>query len=265
MRTAHANGITTSYDDAGAGQPLVLLHGTTADRNQFTSFVPCLGDGIRAIAYDQRDSGGTHNDRSPYSMNVLADDCAALIRAVGLRCTHLLGTSFGGAIAMLVAIHHPEMVSSLTLVAATPSWQLVGPAGSVIASTPDPDERERLMLKMLISASAAESRPDLVSEVRAAISHRSPEQTRRRILALQQYDCLSDLPHITAPTLVINGTDDRLISPRTGELLAQQIPNAKLCLVTGARHGLTFEYREKVAAMVRRFVFSGRGATPDQG
>lgn len=98
--------------DSGSGVPLVLVHGGESDRTQFTALRAHLGPGIRVISYDQRDSGVTVNPPVLYTMSDLADDLVHLLDALDLPSAHLLGTSFGGAVAQHVALRHPERVAS---------------------------------------------------------------------------------------------------------------------------------------------------------
>ena len=121
MATIAVGSIVTAYEDIGTGEPLVLVHGGESSRTEYTKgFVPYLGDGIRALPYDQRDSGETKNDDSPYTMSDLARDCAAFIEALGLDQAHLMGGSYGGMIALRVAIEHPQRVRSLVLRSTSP-------------------------------------------------------------------------------------------------------------------------------------------------
>jgi len=244
--------LSVAYVASGAGQPVVLVHGGESSRRQYDPFRPLLGPGIRAIAYDQRDVGDTVADPEPYTISTLARDCAGLIEALGYERAHLMGASLGGAIAMYVAIEHPERVASLTLVSAPPNAP-GDVAEKIIAMSPD--ERAKFMLDAVISPEGQRREPALVHQVQSLLRG-SAMLSERRQDAIRTLDCADRLPEITAPTLVINGTDDPLVPATTAEFVAGQIPGATLELIDGGRHGLTLEQRETTAGLVRRFVLA---------
>src|SRR3546814_12592935 len=79
----------------------------------------------RAIAYDQRDTReNIYEGESPYTIYDLAQDCVDFLAAMGIEKAHVMGTSYGGTIAMMTAIHFPERVQSLVLAATTPSFAM---------------------------------------------------------------------------------------------------------------------------------------------
>jgi 3-oxoadipate enol-lactonase len=255
--------ISVAYAESGAGAPVVLLHGGESDLHQFDVFRPLLGPGIRAIAYDQRDVGGTVNGPEPYTIATLAADCAGLIEALGLERAHVVGASLGGAIAMNVALDHPGRVASLTLISAPPSVPEAagGPAAKVMAMSPP--ERTAFMLDAVISPEGQRREPELVARVRSLLTASAGLGERRRA-AIRTHDCTDRLGGISAPTLVLNGTDDPLVPVATAELLAERIPGAVLELIEGGRHGLTLEQRDVTAGLVRRFVLEHAGRTREE-
>ncbi|WP_285483825.1 alpha/beta fold hydrolase [Amycolatopsis sp. NBRC 101858] len=231
---------------------MVLLHGGESSKRQYDLFAPLLGEGIRAISYDQRDVGDTVNGPEPYTMATLAEDCAGLIDALGCRRAHLVGASLGGAIAMNVALDHPGRVASLTLISAPPTVEEApgGVAEKVMAMSPG--ERAKFMLDAVISPEGRRREPELVEQVQALLGAGGIGERRRD--AIRTHDCVDRLHEIGAPTLVLNGTDDPLMPASTAESVAERIPGAVLELLEGGRHGLTLEQREVTAGLVRRFV-----------
>lgn len=251
--------IEVAWVESGEGEPLVLLHGGEGDQGQFGVFRPWLGPGIRAISYDQRDTGDTVNGPEPYDMARLASDCAGLIAALGLDRAHVLGASYGGMIALHVAIRHPERVRSLILAGTTPSRSMVEDLGDRVI-TMGPAERAQFMLDMLLSPEAQAREPGLVTDAASALRRRrSPEADARRIAAVQSHDCAARLSEITAPTLILHGADDPVIGTHVAELMAARIPDARLEILPRARHGVMMEARERSAQLIREFVLSHRG------
>jgi pimeloyl-ACP methyl ester carboxylesterase len=250
--------ISVACSESGEGEPVVLLHGGESSLRQFDLFRPLLGSGIRAIAYDQRDVGGTVNGPEPYTIATLASDCAGLIEALGLERAHVVGASLGGAIAMNVALDHPDRVASLTLISAPPNVPEAdgGPAAKVMAMTPR--ERAAFMLDAVLTPEGQRRDPALAAQVLSLLTA-SAGLGERRQAAIRTHDCADRLGDISAPTLVLNGTDDPLVPATTAELLAERIPGAVLELIEGGRHGLTLEQRDVTAGLVRRFVLEYGG------
>lgn len=256
MSRLSVNNRPVDFIVSGTGEPLILLHGGQSDHHQFDGFRLLLGNDISAIAYDQRDSPELPYEDGDYGMRDHADDCAAFIKAMGLGRAHLMGTSYGGAVAMMTAIHHPELVNSLILAATTPSWSMFEPRVLQGAASRDAAATERFMLEALITPDAIDNDPALVAEIKAGLCPRKPRALERRMAAIAAHECRDDLGRIRAPTLVLHGDEDPLISPQTATWMAQHIPGAELRLLSGSRHGLTVQHRERTADLTRAFVLA---------
>jgi 3-oxoadipate enol-lactonase len=255
MPTVSVKGRQIGYEEVGAGEPLILIHGAQSDRHQFNIFLPLLGDGIRAIAYDQRDTReNPYDGGSAYSIVDMAGDLADFLDAMGIAKAHVLGTSYGGMIAMAFAIHYPERVHSLVLAATTPSHTMTEPITQFGSEQRDPAAIERFMLENAITSEAIDSDPQLVADVKTAIRPGSPDAVARRLAAPRLADCRDDLHCIMAPTLVLHGQRDRIFSSRTAIWTAEHIKGSKLVLLPDAAHSLTLENRHPVSRMVREFV-----------
>ncbi|MFD9561309.1 alpha/beta fold hydrolase [Streptomyces sp. NPDC059994] len=247
------DGVETAYLTSGEGEPLVLLHGGEGHRGQFDTFRPWLGDGIRAISYDQRDTGDTRNGPEPYDLARLADDCANLVQALGHERVHVLGASFGGMIAMQLALRHPGRIASLILAGTTPSLAMTESVTDRIA-TLQPGEHTQFILDLVLTPEGQAADPELVADLRRALRSRPADADARRAAAAHGHDCTARLAEITAPTLVLHGADDLVIRPTVAEFMAARIPGARLEILPHTRHGVTFEARRHVAALVRDFV-----------
>ncbi|MFI6499853.1 alpha/beta fold hydrolase [Nonomuraea typhae] len=245
-----AGELEVGYIDGGSGVPLVLVHGGESDRTQFATLRAHLGPGIRAISYDQRDSGITVNPPDPYTLSDLADDLAALLDALGLQRAHLLGTSFGGAVAQHAALRHPERVASLILVATTPSFAMCVEAVSELLEMSHGD-RQNAVADFFVTP---EGQAEFQTRAAQTLAVRDPGQSARRHEAARQHEIRDRLARIAAPTLIVHGTADRL-APYAGALLMEQrMPNAELRAIEGGRHAITMEFAEPIARWVREFL-----------
>lgn len=239
--------------ESGTGEPLVLCHGAEADHRHYDVLRPLLAKKVRAIAYDQRDTGGTKGPENDYEMVDLGRDCIALIQALGLDSAHLLGTSLGGMVAMQAAIAAPHRIRSLTLVSTTPSPLMVSPAIRRLPEL-DPSARQAFMMDALISPERRLADPSLLAVLQASSVNRPPAPAARRLAAAHSHDCIPQLSSISAPTLVIHGEQDPMFPVGAARRLVAEIPNASLMLIPDGRHGLVFEHTELIAQHVLEFM-----------
>jgi 3-oxoadipate enol-lactonase len=125
MPFIEANGVNTYYEDYGEGEPLVVLHGATADHQVWAELLQPLTDQYRVLLYDLRGHGKTGgSDRESYSSDLYADDLAAFIDRLGLTKPTILGHSWGGMIGYTFAVKYPDSLSGLITVGAMTSQTL---------------------------------------------------------------------------------------------------------------------------------------------
>src|SRR5438128_10596883 len=113
MPRVNANGIKINYAQEGSGEPLVLIPYLTADHACYAFQVAEYAKHFTCISLDLRGTGETDKPEGVYSTELLADDVAAFMRAVGIPRAHISGLSLGAAIGMLLAAKYPDTVTSL--------------------------------------------------------------------------------------------------------------------------------------------------------
>lgn len=113
---ANVNGIRLYYEIHGTGKPLILLHGGLGALEMFGPNLPALGEGREIIAVDLQGHGRTADIDRPLSVDLMADDIAALIRHLKLEQPDIMGYSLGGGVALQIAIRHPDVVGRLVVV-----------------------------------------------------------------------------------------------------------------------------------------------------
>jgi pimeloyl-ACP methyl ester carboxylesterase len=116
-------GIRLHYAEAGAGEPLLLLHGWPQHWWMWRHQIPPLADRFRVIAPDLRGHGWSDKPRSSYRMAELADDIVALLDALGLERVRLVGHDWGAITGLLVAAGHPERVERFVAISVPHPWQ----------------------------------------------------------------------------------------------------------------------------------------------
>ena len=115
MPKVKANNITINYEQQGSGEPLVLIPYLAADNACYAFQVADYAKRFTCISLDPRGAGETDKPDGTYSMELFADDVAALMQAIGVERAHVSGLSLGAATAMWVAGKYPQRVKSLSL------------------------------------------------------------------------------------------------------------------------------------------------------
>ena len=237
----------------GSGAPLLLIHGAESDRTQFADLMTRLPSGLQAVAYDQRDTGDQVSPDEHYTMDAMADDADEVIEALQWSKVHVLGTSYGGVVAQLLAIRHPERVRTLSLVSTTGAYSWMSGFAEK-SKKMSAAARAQTMLDAAVSPDARAADPSLVDRIRAALVDRTAEQHARRMSALKDHDSRQQLHRIGVPTLVVHGVDDPVIPIAAGRELADHIPGSAFWEIPKARHATAFEYGDELSAKVATLV-----------
>jgi pimeloyl-ACP methyl ester carboxylesterase len=211
-------------------EPLVLLEGRGGDVAGWRRNIPRLSRELWVVAYDFRGNGRSDPPQPGATMASFIDDTVALLDHLELASAHVYGQSFGGMVAQELALAHPDRVRSLIL-AATHCG-----GGVAIRSRPHVS-KDRPWLQ-LYSDRFAREHPDHVREDMdvARMNPQSSEAARRQGAAMQGFDVCDRLGEIRAPTLVLHGTEDRMVDPRNATILAERIPRAELVWLHSAGH-----------------------------
>jgi pimeloyl-ACP methyl ester carboxylesterase len=229
MPTIAANGIDIAYDVAGAGPPLVMLHGaSSAPEADFGAVLPAIRRGFLVHTPDARGHAGTRWDASGgFAYDWLIDDVLGFVDALGLDTFHLLGFSMGAATALGLAARHPERLRTLVVVGISPERQ---PRASVARRLFDPD---RIQAKDPAWAAELSARHDAV-QGRGAWQRLLPAIARD--VADQQLHAPADLIRIDCPTLVVVGDRDPFVPVDQAWGLKRQLRDARLLVAPECGH-----------------------------
>lgn len=269
-----AHGIRIAYETFGESSfpALLLIAGNGAQMLVWeVEFCESLAKtGLFVIRFDNRDAGlSTKFDEagvpdmmaaikaamageaveSAYSLDDMADDCVGLLDALSIEKAHICGASMGGMIAQVVAYRHPKHVLSLTsIMSCTGNPHVPQGKQDAIAAVvaPAPEEREAYIEHNINVWRKIWSPGFPFEEERARAffeqsydrSHYPQGMARQNTAVIASGDRSPLLSSITAPTLVIHGTDDPLIPSEAGKDTAQVIPGARLLLIDGMGHDL---------------------------
>jgi pimeloyl-ACP methyl ester carboxylesterase len=252
------DGLRIAYRRLGKGPPLVLLHGFFGDhrvwRHQFE-----LADEYTVVAWDAPGCGGSSVPPAGFRMADYADPLARFLEAIGVVRPHVVGNSFGGTLALELALRHPSLPTSLVVAGGYAGWSGSFPpevvAERLRRSLPDltlpPDEVVIRWMPGFLTPSAPAS---TVRELGEIISDFDPGGMRVMITALAEADLREGLPSITLPTLLVCGEGD-VRSPLTvAQDLQGRIPASRLVVIPGAGHLMQMEAPERFNAELRGFL-----------
>ncbi|MEV4121659.1 alpha/beta fold hydrolase [Micromonospora sp. NPDC049645] len=247
--TVRHGGGTIAYGCAGAGAPVVFIHGFGLDRRMWTPQVADLAATHRVVRYDCRGFGRSSCPVGPYNH---ADDLRVLLDRLGVVQPHLVGSSMGGRVALAYAARWPTEVASLVLLGTDVGgyrfrigWDVrLGPGGL--------DGARADWLRHPIFATA---RTDpvvwaLIRQMVAAYSgwHWQHEDVREPTDA----DTVNRLADIRTPTTVVVGERDLPDFHRIARLLVRRLPRARAVTVPRAGHLVNLEAADACAGIVRR-------------
>jgi 3-oxoadipate enol-lactonase len=254
-------GTELHYERAGAGEPLLLIQGMSANHLAWgRPFSSLLERDFEVIAFDNRGMGLSGRVSETFSIAEMAADTAALLDALEIESAHVLGISMGGMIAQELALAHPGKLRSLTLgctYCGGEGSQLMNPSdfrGLLEAmQSGDQDRVFQAMYELNLSPGfrAEESRFAAFREMAAALP--APRETiGLQMQAIVAHDTNARLSAIATPTLVVHGTVDRVLGYPNGPLIASLIPGARLETYENVGHMFWWEQPERSAELLRQ-------------
>ena len=242
------------------GPPLVLLHGGFGfDSRSWRRQIDALADEYMVVAWDAPGCGRSSDPPPTFGLADYADCLAGFIAALGLTRPHVLGISFGGALALQLFDRYPALPRTLTLAAAYAGW-----AGSLA-----PDEVNRRVARVaadlqlppeewipsyLPGLLTEEASPEMVEEVKSLMSAVRPAANQTMLQAMAQADLRDVLSRVNVPTLLLYGEHDVRSPVDVGRALHASIPGSSLVILPGVGHLSSVEAAEQFNRQVRSFL-----------
>jgi len=270
-RFARIGDATIRYLDAGAGTPVIFIHGLGASMYAWRkNLAPVMAAGYRVLALDLLGFGSSDKPARGYTNAAYAQLVVALMDSLHLPDAVLVGHSMGGEIAAEVAIAFPTRVRGLVLIGAAglgtrepllfrlARWPVVGPL--VLAF------RGRALVGRLLRSTYADPRkvtePD-VDQYYAPVAEAAYGRALRGVLREFHFGGLEGrLDAIAAPTLVLWGEADRLIPIALGRALAAQLNRSAFLSVPRAGHSVQEEAPDEVNRLLIKFLKEGLPRVP---
>jgi pimeloyl-ACP methyl ester carboxylesterase len=250
---------TVAYRRAGAGAPLVLLHGGLSDGRSWTPQLESLAREYDVIAWDAPGCGGSADPTADLRLADYADAVAALVRALGAGPVHLAGHSFGAGLAIDVYGRHRQLVRSLVLSGAHAGWRGSLPPAEVEArlnrALAELDRPPAEWVDSYLAGFFGRSvPPETVEAARTMMLDVRPAGALSMATAFASADLRAVLPTIAIPTLLIYGAEDVRAPRGVAEALHAAIPGSRLILVPAAGHDVNLEAPKEYDAAVRAFL-----------
>jgi pimeloyl-ACP methyl ester carboxylesterase len=267
--------VTLAYETFGdpADPAMLLIMGLGAQMIYWpTELCETLRDrGFYVIRFDNRDAGrstvlgiepptisqlASGQAEAPYRLEDMAGDAARLLDYLSVERAHIVGASMGGMIAQVFALEYPQRTQSLASIMSTTGDRAVGKpteAAMAVLTTPAPTDRDGYIAVTVRGRGVIGTQPP--NEARARdLAERAfdrgyhPDGTARQVAAIAVADDRTPrLGDVAAPTVVIHGSDDPLITRSGGEATAAAIPGAELVIIDGMGHDMPPEYLGVIA------------------
>ncbi|MBO1330597.1 alpha/beta fold hydrolase [Streptomyces sp. VRA16 Mangrove soil] len=258
-----ADGAALHYELDGSGAPLLLLAGQSNSHRWWDPVRERFAAHFTTVVMDWRGTGASDApDTDTYSTENFARDAVAVLGHAGIDRAHVYGTSMGGRVAQWLAADHAARIDRLVLGCTSPGAPHGierGPAVRTALADPDPAVSRAALLDLMYTPGYVATHP---GPFHTLGDPQMPAHARRRHLrASARHDAWDALPRITAPTLVVHGTDDDFNPTANAPLLAERIPGARLLLIPGGRHAYFEECADKATPPVIDFLNARAEAT----
>lgn len=272
MAQVRANGITLEVERHGDEDavPLVLIRGLGSQMIQWPVrlITDLVAGGCHVVTFDNRDAGLSQDCDGPegYTLSDMAADTVGLMDALGIERAHVLGMSMGGMILQIMALEHPaRLLSGIAVMSSSRAAHLPKAAPEVQAallSSAPSGRREEVIAHALQTGRLWQSpRWPFDAQARAAEIGQCwdrayrPEGVMRQFRAVEASEPdLARIEEISAPFLVIHGSDDALFPPEHGRDIARRVPGARLIEIEGMGHDLEGDLPALVADHALRFL-----------
>jgi 2-hydroxy-6-oxo-octa-2,4-dienoate hydrolase len=255
----------TNYHEVGQGKPLFLLHGSgpgVSGWGNWKDVMNELGEQFRVIVPDIAGFGFTEfKQDSKYDIKLWVRHLVGIMDALGIEKASFVGNSFGGALAVGLALFDKARVDRIVLLG-TPAGEFEQTPGLRSAATYEPSMEAMEATMRLFPYDQSIITPEMIRSRYEASARPGAQDALKRLVPQPNPDgptIVKGFPAavvagIEAPTLVLHGREDRVVPLQCGQLLAQHIPNADLHVFAKCGHWVQVERRADFLRLVRDFV-----------
>jgi 3-oxoadipate enol-lactonase len=257
------NDFSMNYEGRGHGTGLLFIHGFPLSNNMWKAQVEDLSDIARVVAPDLRGHGASEAVKGTYGMDLLADDCAALLDQIGLKERVVVcGLSMGGYVTLAFYRRYPQRVRGLILAATraqsdSPEAKTNREKAAAKAKEGGSSAIAADLLPKILAPQTYNAQPGLVEQIKNMMEQTSVEGIIGASLGMKERpDSRPTLEDIDVPTLILHGADDQIISPDEARQMNASIPDSQLQVLPEAGHLLNMEKPDLFNQAVREFLKS---------
>jgi 3-oxoadipate enol-lactonase len=245
------------WEERGDGAPLLLIQGLGYGRWSWEPVVPKLAERYRVLWFDNRGIGDSDKPEGPYTAKLMAADALQVLDEAGVERAHVLGASLGGMIAQEVAAGMPERVDKLVLCCTTPGGAATVPMPAVTVQLFEEAKTfapEVALRRFVENALAGDASAELIQELfdRRIANPPDPAGWQAQAAAGREFGGVDGA--VTAPTLIVTGTEDNVVDPRNSDVLAEHIPGAEVQRIENAGHLFFWEQPDAFVRIVSEFL-----------
>ena len=268
------NGIKISYEVAGEGEPLLLVHGFGSKKESWIAQFPVLSKHFKVIRFDNRGAGKSDRPKGTYTMEVFADDIKGLMDYLGIEKINIAGWSLGGMIVQNFVLKYPEKVKKVILI--NTNYGFPDEDGPLVYKNMRLEEEKQkkvdhvkawwdaarsgyyIKFRKEMEANPSKkwhglwSAQDLIEE--SIVDPPTAEDIEIQASALKTHDTFDRLKTIKNPTLIITASHDRLTPRSSMEEIHKQIPNSKFIVIDKAGHSSPLEKAPEVNQAIIDFL-----------
>lgn len=248
-----------SEDGTSDGPPLLLGSSLGTTREMWAPGLDALAE-FRIVRFDHLGHGESQVPDGPYTMEQLAGAVLELMDHLGIERASYAGLSLGGAVGQWLAVHHPERIDRLALLATAAYFP--DPAGWAERAATVRENGTEAVADMAMTRwftdGFREQRPAEVAQWREMVAGTPDEGYAGCCEALAGYDVRADLGRIGAPTLAIAGADDPSTSPETMQVIADGVPGCRLEVVEDAAHLVNVAHPDRVGLLLAEHLRGAR-------
>lgn len=256
--------IVTNYHDVGNGEAILLLHGSGPGVSAWANWrltIQSLQDQYRLIAPDLAGFGYSQfPENMQFSRENWLKQIIDFLDAMGLKKVNVIGNSFGGSMALALAIHHPERVNKLVLMGSVGvPFELTAGLDAVWGYTPSFENMQAIMKifaynQKLVGDELVQMRyiASTKEDTRAAYESMFPAPRQRWVEAMSHPE--ADIRSIQQPTLMVHGRDDQVIPLSTSLTMLNWIENSQLHIYSQCGHWTQIEHAKSFTQLVANFL-----------
>ena len=245
------------YEAQGQGETILFIHGLGSSTRDWDAQVGAFASAYRVITFDLRGHGRSDKPAGPYSIDLFASDAVGLLEALEVEAAHIVGISLGGAVAFQLALDHPALVKTLTIVNSAPTMGI-----SEEDARREIERRVGIVQKMGMRAMGEALAPNLFpNPEQAALRHtfverwaeNDPQAYIDATRSMLGWTVLDKISSIQCPSLIL-ASDQDYTPVAVKEAYVKLMPHAELVVLPEAHHAVPVEAPAKFNAALEAFL-----------